>query len=183
MSIRVVRFALAVAAVTTLAVMVAPPPAWAWRGLATIQGAQQGKIDGDNLTKDNPGAVVVRAISLGLTRPIVEVGTGQQAFGSIRVQPFKLVKEPDKATPKLLRAAVQNETLTVEIKWYRSLNTGAEQHYFTIRLDNAKVVGLESEGDVTVAGGVMEAVALGFTKMTMTDVINGTVAVADFLAP
>jgi type VI secretion system secreted protein Hcp len=181
MSIRVVRLALAITALSTLAVVVAPSSAWAWRGLATIQGTIQGPIQGDNTTKDGAGAVVVRAISLGLSRPL-DSATGQ-VIGKLSLKPFRMVKEPDRATPKLLKAAVTNEGLTVEIKWFRSISTGAEQHYFTIKLDGARIVELESEGDVTVAGGVLEAVSLTYTKITMTDVINGTVAAADFLSP
>jgi type VI secretion system secreted protein Hcp len=178
MSTRLVRLALAITTVS-IAVMGAPSPAWAWRGLATIVGVSQGPIQGDNTTKDGPGAIVVRAMSLGVFRTVDD----SRHVGVATFRPFKLVKEPDRATPKLLKAAVTNETLTVEIKWYRSLSTGAEQHYFTIKLEGAQVVQLESEGDVTVAGGVLDTVGLAYSKLTMTDVINGTIAVADSTAP
>jgi hypothetical protein len=33
---------------------------------------------------------------------------------------------------------------------------------------------MDSQGDVTVLGGVMEALSLVYGKLVMTDVINGT---------
>ena len=92
MSLRFVRLALTPAAVSTLAALVAPSSAWAWRALATIQGAVQGVIDGDNITKDSPKAVVVRAMSLSLNRPF-DVGTGQTT-GKIVLRPFRWRRSP-----------------------------------------------------------------------------------------
>jgi len=164
------RVVVCFAAVCALLAAVAPE-ALAWRGLATITGTVQGKIEGDNTTKDGPGAVVIREIGFDLSLPI-DVATGLPA-GKVRFAPFTVVKEPDRATPKLLRAAATLERLTVEIRWFRSVATGAEQHYFTVRLENALISQLQSEGDVTVAGGVLESVRLTYGKLTMTDVING----------
>jgi len=170
---RLARVVIPLAALTLL-FAAAPPEALAWRGLATITGSSQGPIQGDNTSKDGPGAVVVKHIGFQLTRSF-DAGTGLPA-GQIRFAPFSLVKEPDRATPKLLRAAVTGEQLTVEIRWFRSLATGGEQHYFTVRLENAIVVNMDSQGDVTVAGGVLESLMLSYGKLVMTDVINGTMA-------
>lgn len=157
-------------AVLSLLLAAVPSDALAWRGLATITGAQ-GPIQGDNTSKDGPGAVVVKEIGFQLNRPF-DAASGLPT-GQLRFAPFSLVKQPDRATPKLLRAAVTGEQLTVEIKWFRSLATGVEQHYFTVRLENALVVGMDSQGDVTVAGGVLESLMLTYGKLVMTDVING----------
>ena len=177
---RLARLVLTLAAISVLLAAV-PPDALAWRGLATITGSAQGAIQGDNTTKDGPGAVVVREIGFQLNRP-VDASSGLPT-GQIRFAPFSLVKEPDRATPKLLKAAVTGEQLTVEIKWFRSLATGVEQQYFTVRLENALVVSMESQGDVTVAGGVLESLSLSYGKLVMTDVINGTTATVTPGAP
>jgi type VI secretion system secreted protein Hcp len=158
-------------AVLSLLLAAVPSYALAWRGLATITG-QAGPIQGDNTSKDGPGAIVVKEIGFQLNRPF-DAASGQPT-GQLRFAPFSLVKQPDRATPRLLRAAVTGEALTVEIKWYRSLATGVEQHYFTVRLENAMVVSMDSQGDVTVAGGVLESLLLTYGKLVMTDVINGT---------
>jgi type VI secretion system secreted protein Hcp len=57
---------------------------------------------------------------------------------------FTLRKELDRSTPLLYRALSTNETLAeFELQcWRPSLPTGAEQQYFTIRLKNARVVGI-----------------------------------------
>jgi type VI secretion system secreted protein Hcp len=171
MRAHLVRVVVAVAVLSLLFAAV-PSDALAWRGLATITGQAQGAIQGDNTSKDGPGAVVVKEMGFQLNRPF-DAASGLPT-GQLRFAPFSLVKEPDRATPKLLRAAVTGERLTVEIKWFRSLATGVEQHYFTVRLENALVVSMDSQGDVTVAGGVMETLSLVYGKLVMTDVINGT---------
>jgi len=159
-------------AVVALLLAVVPPDALAWRGLATVTGMVQGTIQGDNTSKDGAGAIVIKEIGFQMNRPL-DPASGQPA-GQVRFQPFTLVKEPDRATPKLLKAAATSERLSVEIKWFRSLTTGVEQHYFTVRLENATIVEMESQGDVTVAGGVLEGLKLSYGKLVMTDVINGT---------
>lgn len=158
--------------VVALLLAVAPSDALAWRGLATVTGMVQGTIPGDNTSKDGPGAIVIKEIGFQMNRPL-DPATGQAA-GQVRFQPFLLVKEPDRATPKLVKAGATSERLSIEIKWFRSLATGVEQHYFTVRLENATIVEMESQGDVTVAGGVLESLRLTYTKLVMTDVINGT---------
>jgi type VI secretion system Hcp family effector len=94
----------------------------------------------------------------------------------VGVDPFRLVKEPDQATPKLLLAFVGSEVLTIEIKWMRPLAGGGDEHYFTVRLEGARITEVHSAGDVTVAGGVLESAELVYTKITLRDEINGTVA-------
>jgi type VI secretion system secreted protein Hcp len=171
MSPRLRRVAVSVA-VVALFFAVVPSEALAWRGLATVSGMVQGPIQGDNLTKDGAGAIVIKEIGFQMNRPVDPL-SGLPS-GQARFQPFALVKEPDRATPKLLKAAATAERLSVEIKWFRSLATGVEQHYFTVRLENAIIVEMETQGDVTVAGGVLESLRLSYGKLVMTDVINGT---------
>ena len=171
-----IRLALTIAAVSIALLSTAAVPAWAFRGLATITGEVQGVIKGDNITKDGAGAIVVRAMSFGLDRPVDPLSG--LPIAKARFQPFRLVKDPDRATPPLLRAAVTNERLNVTIKWFRPIATGAEQQYFTVTLQNAKITSMDSEGDVTIAGGVVETIGFVYEKITMKDEVNGTIAEA-----
>lgn len=171
-----VRLALTITAVSVALLSITAVPAWAFRGLATITGEVQGVIKGDNITKDGAGAIIVRAMSFGLDRPVDPLSG--LPFGKARFQPFRLVKDPDRATPPLLRAVVTNERLNITIKWFRPIATGAEQHYFTVTLQNAKITSMDSEGDVTIAGGVAETIGFAYEKITMRDEVNGTVAEA-----
>jgi len=114
--------------------------ALAFKGLATIIGTVQGPIQGDNTSKDGPGAIVIRAMSFGVERE----DSDERLPASVQHARFRLVKEPDRATPKLLLAAATDERLNVEIRWFRSLSTGVVQHYFTVKLQNALIVNMDA---------------------------------------
>ena len=97
-------------AVVALFCAVVPSDALAWRGLATVSGMVQGPIQGDSTSKDGNGAVVIKEIGFQMNRavdPLSGLPSGQARF-----QPFALMKEPDRATPKLLKAAATAERMT-----------------------------------------------------------------------
>ena len=55
------------------------------------------------------------------------------------------MKSFDRASPKLYQALISGERMTrASIKWYRVNNRGAEEHYFTVTLFNARIVSIES---------------------------------------
>ncbi len=58
--------------------------------------------------------------------------------------PLAIDKEVDKASPMLQQALCSGEHLSeVTIKHYRIDDTGVEEHYFTITLENAIIVEME----------------------------------------
>ena len=62
-------------------------------------------------------------------------------------QPFRFTKEIDKSTPILMKAMVDNATLTqFELTYWRiSPVTQFEAPFYTISLENARIVGIQQE--------------------------------------
>jgi type VI secretion system Hcp family effector len=166
--------AMVIVGVALMTAMFSAGESWAFRGVATIDSGGQGQIQGDNTRKGEEGTIFLSAIGVSARRA-PDPTTGFPA-GKLHSAPFKIFKEPDKATPKLIKALGFNESLTVRIRWFRTLNTGLEQHYFTIELANATIASFEVGGDVTVARGVQEEIVFAYETITFTDVVNGTVA-------
>ncbi len=71
-----------------------------------------------------------------------------QATGKRRYTPIKVVKDVDSATPLIWNALVTNENIkSAEFKFYRSgqkAAAGIEENFFTIKLTNARIVGVRS---------------------------------------
>jgi type VI secretion system Hcp family effector len=134
--------------------------AWAFKGVAFITGAVQGAIQGDNTQKGTEGAITLRHVST------------QFDDSSVELFEFTIVKDPDKASVKLIRALIGGELLTVTIQFFRTINTGAVVLYHTVLIDRARLVKFETKGDPAVAGGVVEEVQLRFGRITFTDEVN-----------
>ena len=60
-------------------------------------------------------------------------------------KPMMITKEVDKSTPKLYQVMSSGERLTeAQIDWYRLDGTGDEELYYTVLLENALIVKIES---------------------------------------
>jgi type VI secretion system Hcp family effector len=161
MSARPLRV-LGLSAVLSLALLGLPvESAWAFKGVAFITGAVQGAIQGDNTQKGTEGAITLRHVS-----------THFDDLSSSNLFEFALVKDPDKASVKLIRAFIGSELLTVTIQFFRTINTGAVVLYHTVLIERARVSSFETKGDPAVAGGVVEEVQLRFGRITFTDEVN-----------
>jgi type VI secretion system Hcp family effector len=137
--------------------------------VATITGASQGTILGDSTLKEAPGAILVAAVGFGLHIPQSSTGG---ASGAPVTKPFTLVKMPDRASPKLLRAAFLGESLKVDIQWFMTdplISGSARKKTFTVTLENARITDIETSGSVLQDGGVSEQISLNFTKITFRD--------------
>jgi type VI secretion system Hcp family effector len=166
---RTPRLLLAASAVIAVTFSLAAAPAWAASdSTATITGSQQGPIQGDGINaKGAPsGAIVVAAVGFGLDVPVT--GPGGVA-GRPVTKPFTLVKMPDKASPKLLRAAFTGEHLTVDIAWFMTDPLVGRKKTFSITLEGAVIIGMDSSGTVLADGGVSEALSLSYAKITFRD--------------
>ena len=102
----------------------------------TLKGEKQGDIKGSCIQKGREGTILVQGLDHEVHIPVdIQTGlaTGKRVHGKL-----KIVKEFDQASPLLYQALVRGEHMNnVEIKWYRISKTGAEEHYFTIRLEDA----------------------------------------------
>src|SRR5688500_10920296 len=111
-------FFLAVFALTSL-------PARAEKAVATIVGAVQGQIRGDETSKSFPaGSIALQAVRLEMENEFLHPTTAT-------IHPFRITKLPDRATPGLLQAALTGENLNIEIRFFRTATTGAVVHYHT----------------------------------------------------
>ena len=106
-----------------------------------IEGEKQGNIEGTCDMKGREGTILVFAMNQDIhipRDPQSGLPSGKRIHG-----PLSLVKEFDKASPKLYQALCTGEHLTVTIKWYRMDPAGQEEHYFTHTLEHAIVVAIK----------------------------------------
>jgi len=152
-------------------VVVAPSSSEALEAYLAIQGTSQGVIHGDSKVKAAPGAIVVQAIGLGLTVETATVGgAGGAQVGRADVAPLKIAKLPDQASPKLLLAALTGEVLKVDLTWFGAeLPGGPVSKTFSITLEGAVIVEVDTSGATTVLNGVSEQVSFKFNKITYRD--------------
>ena len=104
----------------------------------------QGPIDGSS---ENPerGSIAILDLQQEInvpTDPSTGMATGRRVH-----KPLKVKKYIDKSSPMLLQALVTNENLrTVELKYYRRTADDNLQQYYTIELENARVISYKTEG-------------------------------------
>jgi type VI secretion system Hcp family effector len=146
-------------AVVAIMLAVASPGA-ALEAYLIVHGASQGAIQGDSTAKVAPNGIVVQAIGLGLTAGV----------GPAVVAPLRVAKLPDKASPKLLLAALTGESLKVDLIWFGpDLPGGPASKTFSITLENAVISEIDTAGATTVLNGVSEQVSFKFGKITYRD--------------
>ena len=165
--IRVTRILSLSLCMAVLAIVAVASPSWAAReAYLIVNGQIQGAIQGDSTAKIAPNAIVGQAIGLGLSIP----PGGGQTVGRASVEPFKIAKFPDKASPKLLLAALTNESLKLDLTWFGADLAGTPiAKTFSITLEGAIIVGIETSGATTVANGVTEEISFIFNKITFRD--------------
>jgi type VI secretion system secreted protein Hcp len=109
-------------------------PVYLW--LKNDGGADiKGSVD----VQGREGSIEVLAQDHGLTIP-TDNNTGKLTGTRIHT-PFRFTKEIDAASVYLLKGASQGQTFnSAEFKWYRINNAGQEVVYYTVLLENVKVV-------------------------------------------
>lgn len=137
---------------------------------ATIEGETQGVIAGDVDIDPHVGSILVKSFGSSVSADF-DMETGLPTGGE-QHRPIRIFKNVDTASPKLLQALVDNETLlNVTIKFYRPSGTGAEQHYYTVQLLNAHVVSILPSHSSRVDDQQLqmnETVSLTYGKMIVT---------------
>ena len=107
----------------------------------TLEGSKQGKIEGSCDQEGREGTILVQALDHEVSIPR-DSQTGL-ATGKRVHHPLTVLKALDRSTPLLYQALTSGEHMkSIEIKWYRIDSSGAEEHYFTTKLEDAIVVSI-----------------------------------------
>ena len=107
-----------------------------------VIGKKQGKINGSCQMEGREDSILVYAMNhrIHIPRdPQSGLPSGKRIHG-----PLVIEKEVDKSSPMLQQALCSGEHLSeVRIDHYRIDDTGVEEHYYTILLENAIIVEME----------------------------------------
>jgi type VI secretion system secreted protein Hcp len=168
-----------------------PTPAY-----LSIAGSTQGNITEGAFTEDSVGniyqeghenEILVEAFSHTVTVP-TDPQSGQPTGQRVH-QPLTITKVFDKSSPMLYKALTTGERLpTCELKWYRTSKTGTQEHYFTIRLEDAIITNITGRmpncQDPNQAHFTqLEDVSFSYRKITWTHEIASTSGEDDWRAP
>lgn len=109
---------------------------------ATIE-LNGGLIEGSCTIPEREGTITVIGLSHDISQAY-DPASGMLSGNRVH-QPVKIIKYFDKATPPLHTALTARENIAlVTIKFYRTDGSGAEVHYYTLQLEDAKVITIES---------------------------------------
>ncbi|NOQ30571.1 MAG: type VI secretion system tube protein Hcp [Helicobacteraceae bacterium] len=112
----------------------------AMTGYLTLEGTNQGKIEGDVTQKGREKSILVYGIEHAIEIP-KDTHTGMPTGQRIHM-PFCITKHLDQSSPKIMQAVTSGEHMkTFELKYFRINDKGQEEHYYTVKLENAIVVG------------------------------------------
>ncbi|QAU24774.1 type VI secretion system tube protein Hcp [Dyella sp. M7H15-1] len=101
-------------------------------------------IKGSSLVKGREGSIEVLGFSHAL-HTLADGVTGA-LMGSRVHSPMTIEKEFDRVSPFLYRAVARGLPLqTAVLNWYRIDDSGTEQAYFTIRMENIRVVTVQPQ--------------------------------------
>ncbi|MBD3869418.1 MAG: type VI secretion system tube protein Hcp [Acidobacteria bacterium] len=139
-----------------------------------IEGVTQGWIRGDSTITSMDRAEHIEGFEY---HHLMEVPSGGSR---INHQTVILTKPLDRATPSLLRAMDLNEQLTVQIRFFRPDpgGSGAEQHYYTVLLEGARLISIEplqgrTDMPDTSSLAVTERLRFSYGQITYTWESNG----------
>ena len=94
----------------------------------------------------------------------------------------------DKSSPLLFSALTSGEQVTCRLEWMRSTSAGAQEHYFTIELEGATIVDIQSRmpncQDPSNAHFThLEDVYFTYRKIVWTHEVSGTSGSDDWRSP
>lgn len=160
-----------------------------------ITGSKQGDITKDASTADSIGNTWQtghedESIVYSFTKNAVvprDPASGT-AIGTRVHQPATIVKPLDKASPLLWQAPATGENLQMELHFFRTSVTGQQEHYYTIKWEDAVLVDgkvvlpdvLDSDND---SRGHLEEWSFTYRKVEWTHEKAGTTASDDWRAP
>lgn len=153
----------------------------------TLEGQNQGKIEGSVKVKGHEGKIMIQAVEHTVEipkSPQTGLPTGKRVHG-----PATFTKEIDKSSPKLFQALTSGEQMKhVTLEYYRISPKGTEEKYYTVKLENAILTSLRAwtPNCLDAANkqmGHMEDVAFTYEKITWTFDPDGIEAEDSWLAP
>jgi type VI secretion system secreted protein Hcp len=145
--------------------------------ISSMIGQKTGAIRGSYTYGTNTGWMVVYELDHSIVCPI-DASSGLPT-GSIINKPLTVVMPIDKATPVIYNALATSENLTVvEIRLMRKNAAGADEHYYTIKLENAMINSARTFIPNILDGqngnqGQMTQISFVYRKMTLTSVLDG----------
>ena len=143
----------------------------------SLTGNTQGKIEGSCEIAGREGTILVYSMEHLINIPRdthTGLPTGKRIHGAL-----KIVKEIDKSSPKLFQALCSGEQFSeVLLDYYRISPQGAEESYYTIKLQNAIIVGIRAWFPETLVKNNepykhMEDVSFSYEKIIWTWVPDG----------
>lgn len=153
----------------------------------TLEGESQGKIDGSSQVQGRENMIIVQSVDHLIQipkSPQTGLPTGKRLH-----MPMKITKEIDKSSPKLYQALCSGEQMkNVTLDYYRISPQGKEEKYYTVKLENAIVVGITSWVPNCLDAnneslGHMEDVSFSYMKITESWHPDGIEADDSWLAP
>lgn len=153
----------------------------------SLEGNTQGAIEGSCEIEGREGTILVYAMDHLINIPRdthTGLPTGKRIHGSL-----KITKEVDKSSPKLYQALCSGEQCSmVQLDHYRISPQGAEENYFTIKLENAIIVDIRQWFPETLVKTNepfkhMEDVSFSYEKIIWTWVPDGIEAEDSWTAP
>jgi len=124
-----------------------PTPAY-----LSLEGTKQGLIAAGTFPEDSVGnifqeghedQILVRAFPHQVIIPR-DPQSGQPT-GQLVHKPLMITKVFDKSSPLIFNALTSGERLNkCRLEWYRTSSTGTQEHYFTIELEDAVIVDVQS---------------------------------------
>ena len=158
-------------ALFTLATL--PASAASYSIAAVIETQMQGPLACGNTTRGLEGTQTLLGISDEVGVPAVEAAS-DGVGGTLRVQPFVVIKELDRCSPPLFLALVNRERIRlVEIRLFDARGV----HFFTIRLGDALITRI---GRIVRSHGLHEEVAFLYRSIQLTDERSGVSATHEF---
>ncbi len=114
----------------------------------TLEGKEQGAIAGDCAQEGKEDSILVYSIDHRVEIPR-DTHTGLPTGQRIH-KPLQIIKHKDKSSPLLYGACCNGEQMKeVVLKQYRIDEKGTEEHYYTIKLENAIIVEMQEFNPLT----------------------------------
>jgi type VI secretion system Hcp family effector len=153
----------------------APPKANAgYAAFIAVESDSAGSLtEGLGSRPNHPDEVLIQTFSFGLDADY------DQATGALTgrpiPEPVRVVKDLDALTPLMLTQMVSGATLQVNCNLYALDKAGREQRIFSLRLDDARLVGLSGRAQALndAAAEPGEELALVYRLLTVTDERTG----------
>jgi type VI secretion system secreted protein Hcp len=149
----------------------------------TVKAQKQGVIKGSCDQEGHAGEILVYEFRHEVEIP-KDAHTGQPTGRRLH-RPLAITKGFDRASPPLYQALCSGEPVPeATLKFYR-IRGGAEEHYFTIKLENALVVAMRPTMPLCLDPKFasyehLEEVSFAYQKIIWTHVVEGTEAGDDW---